>query len=94
MKDYSFSSFGVWVTQGGGLVKKVDDEYVFIEAPKGTKLKIGDKMPADWDTEPANRMAMHLDSPWPSGTPIEGTLSDGWKKPSGHSRGIIIVVGG
>jgi hypothetical protein len=91
MKDYSFAEFGVWATQGGGLVKKEGDFYVFIEVPEGMDLKVGDPLPNRWDTAPANRQAMYEDSPYhPSNPNFRGTLSDAWKKPS-SGRGISVA---
>jgi hypothetical protein len=53
--------FAVWATQGGGLVKMVDDQLIFVEEAPGTGLGVGDVMPREWDTIPANEWAREID---------------------------------
>jgi hypothetical protein len=56
MKTYPYS---VWHTQGGGLVRRAGDYYVFVEAPDpSTHLKVGDTMPDEWGLAPANDLAV------------------------------------
>ena len=50
-------NFPVWGTQGGGLVREVGNHFVFVEKPDCPGLDVGDFMPAEWDYQPANRMA-------------------------------------
>jgi len=40
--------YPVWVTQGGGLVRKVNGIYIFIQKPDCHGLDVGDNMPAEW----------------------------------------------
>lgn len=92
MKDYTFEGFGVWATQGGGLVKKDGEDYVFVEAPDGMGLEVGDKLPDQWDLIPANRAAVYEDSPYhPSNPNFRGTLSDAWKKPHSGFKGVAVA---
>lgn len=54
-RKYDFPVYG---TQGGGLVRETaPGNFVFIEEPTGSGLKIGDKMPAEWGIAPANSKA-------------------------------------
>ena len=54
-RKYDFSVYG---TQGGGLVKETaPGNFVFVEEPTGSGLKVGDKMPAEWSIAPANQKA-------------------------------------
>lgn len=51
-------NFPVYGTQGGGLVREIKGEYVFIEAPPAHfGLGVGDIMPKDWGVCPANQNA-------------------------------------
>ena len=53
--EYDFSVYG---TQGGGLVREiVPGNFIFIEEPTGSGLKVGDKMPTEWGIAPANERA-------------------------------------
>lgn len=53
--EYDFPVFG---TQGGGLVREMNGEYVFVEAPtQFPELTVGSKLPEMWDIAPANRLA-------------------------------------
>ncbi|MDO8472050.1 MAG: hypothetical protein Q7S64_02820 [bacterium] len=55
MKTYRFP---VWGTQGGGLVRRSGDQYVFVEAPRDVpSLDVGDLMPSEWGVIPANDLA-------------------------------------
>lgn len=55
LEDYLFA---VWATQGGGLAKHdVGIHYVFVEAPGHSGLQVGDRVPEDWDIQPANDLA-------------------------------------
>lgn len=50
--------FPVYGTQGGGLAKRVGEILVFVEAPPpGMGLNVGDKVPSEWDYQPANEAA-------------------------------------
>ena len=58
-KQYNFP---VFATQGGGLVREIKTaegtKCIFVEAPpEGMGLGVGDFMPEEWDTIPANKMA-------------------------------------
>jgi hypothetical protein len=54
MKEYPYA---VWTTQGGGLVKEVNETFVFVEVPEGMGLEVGDALPDQWDLIPANELA-------------------------------------
>jgi len=49
--------YPVWGTQGGGLARRVGDEYVFVETPDCPPLDIGDVVPHEWSLAPANDLA-------------------------------------
>ncbi len=50
--------FPVYSTQHGGLVHRVDNDYVFVSEPSAqTGLQIGESMPRYWDITPANDLA-------------------------------------
>ncbi|OHB18674.1 MAG: hypothetical protein A2854_00470 [Parcubacteria group bacterium RIFCSPHIGHO2_01_FULL_56_18] len=53
-REYSYSVFG---TQGGGLVREVGGRYIFVEKPDCPGLNVGDEMPNEWGTIPANDRA-------------------------------------
>ena len=49
----------VWGTQHGGLVRRENEDFVFIEAPPGSRgYKVGDVMPTNWSITPHNTLAM------------------------------------
>lgn len=49
--------FPVWGTQGGGLVRRIGDKYVFVEKPDVPGLDVGDTMPHEWGVIEANDLA-------------------------------------
>ena len=49
--------YQVWGTQGGGLVREINGIYIFVKKPDCPGLDIGDEMPREWDTAPANNHA-------------------------------------
>lgn len=51
-------NFPVYYTQGGGLVRSIENCYIFIEKPNCPGLDIGDIMPEQWGIVPANSVAM------------------------------------
>lgn len=53
--------YAVWGTQGGGLVREVHGTCIFIENPDHSGLGVGDEMPKEWDTIPANDLAIDAD---------------------------------
>lgn len=53
--DYKFPVYG---TQGGGIVREINNKYYFIIAPEHVSgLTIGDEMPQEWSIVPANDLA-------------------------------------
>ena len=50
-------NYPVWGTQGGGLVREVNGRYIFVKKPDCPGLDVGDEMPGEWDTIPANQYA-------------------------------------
>ncbi len=46
--------FPVFATQRGGLVREVGHKKVFVEIPPSSDFKVGDLMPEEWITLPAN----------------------------------------
>lgn len=57
MTEYKFPVYG---TQGGGLVREIDDSFYFVEAPDCPGLTVGDKMPEEWGLVPANAAARRV----------------------------------
>lgn len=55
--DRNGKSYSVWATQGGGLVRRVNDVYIFVERPDCPGLDVGDTMPTEWGILPANNQA-------------------------------------
>ncbi len=53
-KDYKYA---VWATQGGGLIREVNGKNIFIEKPDCPGLDVGDEIPEEWGTVPANYLA-------------------------------------
>lgn len=53
--------YPVWGTQGGGLVRDVNGTFIFVEKPDCPGLDVGDEMPKEWDTIPANSKARMQD---------------------------------
>ena len=49
--------YPVWGTQGGGLVRGVNEIYIFVEKPDCRVLDVGDEMPKEWGIIPANERA-------------------------------------
>ena len=49
--------YAVWGTQGGGLVREVEEVYIFVEKPDFLGLDVGDTMPEQWGLIPANNLA-------------------------------------
>jgi hypothetical protein len=48
----------VYGTQGGGIAERIGDNYYFVEAPNACfGLEVGDKVPEQWDIQPANSKA-------------------------------------
>ena len=56
-REYNFPVFG---TQGGGLVREVKGQFIFVTKPDCPGLDVGDEMPAEWDYQPANKLARDL----------------------------------
>ncbi len=54
--------FAVWGTQGGGLVRLINNHYVFVEKPDCPGLDVGDELPREWDIAPANQYAHDADN--------------------------------
>ncbi len=51
--------YAVWYTQGGGLVRRVGGQHIFVEKPHpSVGLDVGDDMPEEWGLAPANDIAM------------------------------------
>ncbi len=55
--DPSTLAYAVWGTDQGGLVRKVNGQLVFLEAPNHSALAFGDPLPDGWETHPANEAA-------------------------------------
>ncbi|OHA20743.1 MAG: hypothetical protein A2849_01665 [Candidatus Taylorbacteria bacterium RIFCSPHIGHO2_01_FULL_51_15] len=53
-KEYGYP---VWGTQGGGLVRQMGKNYIFVEKPDCPGLDVGDFMPEEWGIIPANSSA-------------------------------------
>ncbi len=53
-RTYNYPVYG---TQGGGLVRYIGSTAIFITKPDCPGLDIGDEMPSEWDTIPANDLA-------------------------------------
>ncbi len=53
-RDYAYP---VWGTQGGGLVRLVGDQYIFVTKPDCPGYDVGDDMPKEWGLIPANNLA-------------------------------------
>ena len=51
-------NFPVWGTQGGGLVRKVGESYIFVEGPTCPGLSVGSELPKEWDLIPANDLVL------------------------------------
>ena len=58
LRDYKYP---VWGTQGGGLVREVNGTFIFVEKPDCPPLDVGDEMPQEWGTIPANELARQKD---------------------------------
>jgi len=59
MADYNFPVFG---TQGGGLVREVNNTFIFVEPPPDfPNLTTGSEMPEEWGIVPANALAQNLE---------------------------------
>lgn len=56
-KGYEQYNFAVFAAQGGGLVRRVGNAFIFVEAPNCPGLEIGDEMPKEWDFQPVNKLA-------------------------------------
>lgn len=56
--DPKQKQYPVYATQGGGLVRPVDDTFVFITSSNVPGLEVGDIMPTEWGIIPANKWAM------------------------------------
>jgi len=54
LEDYPYAVYG---TQGGGLVRRVGDQCIFVTKPKCSGFDVGDTMPEEWDIQPANALA-------------------------------------
>lgn len=54
-------NYPVWATQGGGKVREVKGVYIFVEKPDVPDLDVGDELPSEWDTIPANEAARQVD---------------------------------
>ena len=69
-------SFPVWGTQGGGLVKRDGDHYVFVEPPADfPEIKVGDKMHHEWGLAPANEYARaELEAEFPDDFDVMGDI--------------------
>jgi hypothetical protein len=52
--------YPVYGTQGGGLVRRVGNQCIFVEKPDCPGLDVGDTMPTDWDIIPANQLARNV----------------------------------
>lgn len=52
--DYTYP---VWGTQGGGLVREVNGQHVFVTKPDCVAYNVGDTMPPEWGLIPANAAA-------------------------------------
>lgn len=50
-------NFAVFATQGGGLVRRVEDTFIFAEKPNCPGLDVGNELPAEWSIVPVNRLA-------------------------------------
>jgi hypothetical protein len=65
MIDYPYPYWGtpddypypVWGTQGGGLVRRSGNHYIFVEKPDCHGLDVGDAMPEEWAIASANNAA-------------------------------------
>jgi hypothetical protein len=59
MSDVSIGEYDypVYGTQGGGLVRSVGDQYIFVEKPDCPGLDVGNTMPEEWGVIPANEAA-------------------------------------
>jgi hypothetical protein len=53
--------YPVWGTQGGGLAREVNGTLIFVEKPNCPDLDVGDEVPKEWDTIPANHLAHAAD---------------------------------
>ena len=72
-RDYSYP---VWYTQGGGLAREVNGTLIFVEKPGCPGLGVGDEVPAEWDTVPANELARE-EMEWPNSGPTTKTHYSG-----------------
>jgi hypothetical protein len=59
-QEYNFPVYG---TQGGGLVRRSGDHYVFVEVPNWGNFNIGDTMPDEWGIASANQLALSETDP-------------------------------
>jgi hypothetical protein len=50
-------AYPVWGTDHGGLVRKFNGRFVFVEAPNHSALAFGDPLPGGWQLHPANEAA-------------------------------------
>lgn len=56
--DLSQLNFAVFATQGGGLARESNGTFVWYEVPeKSPEFRVGDPIPAQWGTAPANSAA-------------------------------------
>jgi hypothetical protein len=80
-QEYDFPVYG---TQGGGLVRRSGDHYVFVEKPNCPGLEVGDKMPDEWGLAPANQAAREEmsetddDDHFLVGGDVDPSEDDGW----------------
>jgi hypothetical protein len=60
--------YPVWGTDHGGLVRKMNGRFVFLEAPNHSGLAFGDPLPSGWTIHPANEAAKQADEVNKSGS--------------------------
>jgi hypothetical protein len=79
--------FPVYGTQGGGLVRRSGDHYVFVEVPDWGNFKVGDKMPGDWGIAAANEKARNeIEDEFPDDFDVMGDNDSDGADDGGESR--------
>ncbi len=61
MCDLENYPYSVYATQGGGLVWEINGKYIFITKPGCPAFDVGDEMPQEWGTAPANQKAREIE---------------------------------
>lgn len=57
VRGFEDREYPVYATQGGGYAREVNGKFIFITAPNGPNLDIGDEVPEEWDRQPVNQLA-------------------------------------